>query len=170
MTRSDRRVAGSRKTAKAPAARRTVAGVPPHVTPMADIPPFPAASMSKRVSPISKASFAFTPSSFPSAASRISGSGFDSAASSAVVCPEIRSAISRRSHWDGVHWLDVALPRSSDGYTFLAGLTTILSSDIWAVGTSGGSPINPLIAHRNGSAWRYVPNPPVPSDYAFLKA
>jgi hypothetical protein len=72
-------------------------------------------------------------------------------------------------HWDGVRWSDVALPRTSGGYTLLSGLAAISSSDIWAVGTSGGSPIKPLIAHWDGSAWSYVPNPPVPSDYAFLK-
>ena len=72
-------------------------------------------------------------------------------------------------HWDGVRWSDVAMPRTSDGYTLFAGITAISLSDIWAVGSSGDSPVKPLIAHWDGSAWSYVPNVPVSSDYAFLK-
>jgi hypothetical protein len=57
-------------------------------------------------------------------------------------------------HWDGVGWTQVPSPNIAGVANQLAGITAISASDIWAVGTAGGTP---LAMHWNGTAWTIIP-------------
>jgi hypothetical protein len=56
-------------------------------------------------------------------------------------------------HWNGSSWSIVTSP--SAGAEFL-GAAAVTSSDVWAVGLTGGTT---LVEHWNGSNWAVVPSP-----------
>jgi hypothetical protein len=73
-------------------------------------------------------------------------------------------------HWDGARWNAVLIAPVSGEF----GLTSVVAvgaNDVWALGTGGGGFDQPLLLHRDGSAWRLVPGPslgagPVAGDLA----
>jgi len=61
-------------------------------------------------------------------------------------------------HWNGSSWSQVTVPAS--GNAILNAVTTITSTDAWAVGSKNGYS-TPVAYHWNGVAWSEVPTPAV---------
>lgn len=62
-------------------------------------------------------------------------------------------------HWNGSSWSQVPTPNVPGGANQLAAVTAISPTEVWAVGSAGGTP---LALRWNGSAWNVVyvkPNP-----------
>jgi hypothetical protein len=62
-------------------------------------------------------------------------------------------------HWNGVSWSVVSSPSPGTSSNELRGVTTVSSSDVWAVGilsNTGGSSLT-LVEHWDGVSWSVVP-------------
>ncbi len=69
-------------------------------------------------------------------------------------------------HWDGKSWSVVASPNVGTNPDALNSVKAISASNIWAVGFFYSSPKNadqPLIEHWDGSSWKIVSTPSIPS-------
>ena len=68
-------------------------------------------------------------------------------------------------HWNGSEWTIVPSPSPDSQFNELRGVTALGPTDVWAVGYRGGStrdtPIETLVLHWNGSAWRVAASPSV---------
>lgn len=68
-------------------------------------------------------------------------------------------------HWDGFQWSIVPSPSPDSQFNELRGVTTLSSTDGWAVGYRSGTqnqtPLETLILHWDGTSWRQVPSPNV---------
>jgi hypothetical protein len=63
-------------------------------------------------------------------------------------------------HWNGRTWKISTSPTPGGSFQFSTGITTISSSDAWAVGFDATfSPERTLAAHWDGHAWSIVPTP-----------
>jgi hypothetical protein len=65
-------------------------------------------------------------------------------------------------HWNGTSWSIVSgIPDPPVGQAYLNGVTAIATNDVWAVGGTGNSNLDPmLIEHWDGTAWTTIPNTP----------
>ncbi len=70
-------------------------------------------------------------------------------------------------HWNGTAWSTVAGPSGvpAGTATNLDGITALAADDIWAVGTSGLTAHQPLLAHWDGTAWSAVAPPTGEAGY-----
>lgn len=70
-------------------------------------------------------------------------------------------------HWDGTRWSIVPSPSPDSQLNELYGVAALSANNAWAVGYRGGSqnstPLETLILHWDGTSWRQVPSPSVPS-------
>lgn len=69
-------------------------------------------------------------------------------------------------HWNGSAWTVVATPTPSNslGIPRFVSVSAVSSTDVWAVGNSGGTshgPTTGFIEHWNGKAWSVVSSPPI---------
>jgi len=72
-------------------------------------------------------------------------------------------------HWNGTSWTIVASPSNGALNNFLAGVTALSPTDVWAVGTYAkqqqlGSANRTITEHWDGASWAIVPSPNPGSD------
>jgi hypothetical protein len=79
--------------------------------------------------------------------------------------PDDGGAATLTEHWNGTAWSvvpSIDTLRNDDTFAAVGG---VASNDVWAVGqtkpTGSKSPVIPLAAHWNGSAWSAVPTPSI---------
>jgi hypothetical protein len=61
-------------------------------------------------------------------------------------------------HFDGTNWSVISSPNpTSRGNSFLEGIATAATNDVWAVG--GGTGVGPVTEHWDGQSWEIVPTP-----------
>jgi hypothetical protein len=65
-------------------------------------------------------------------------------------------------HWDGSTWRVVPSPNRAVPTNYLAGISAVSASDIWAVGRS--TLAQSLTEHWNGTSWSIIASPNVGSD------
>ncbi len=68
-------------------------------------------------------------------------------------------------HWDGTAWNIVSSPSPGGAEDVLEAVDAGSANDVWAVGSTSGSSLNPLAMHWDGSAWSMVPVPRI-GNYA----
>lgn len=77
-------------------------------------------------------------------------------------------------HWDGTTWSIVGSPNVGEDDNTLVDLTTISSTDAWAVGYyysgSGSQIVHTLALHWDGSTWSVVSTPAVGTGYNVFTA
>jgi hypothetical protein len=65
-------------------------------------------------------------------------------------------------HWNGSQWSIVTSPNPGFTQNLLNGAVAISQHDVWAVGSfdsNGGSKVNTMVLHWNGSQWSIVTSP-----------
>jgi hypothetical protein len=114
--------------------------------------------------------FRVVPSPSPPGAT-LSAVGFASATDGWVVgartspAPDDGGLATLTEHWNGSAWSVVPSVDTLFNDDTLAGVASVASNDVWAVGqtkrTGFKSPVTPLALHWNGSAWSAVPTPSI---------
>jgi hypothetical protein len=61
-------------------------------------------------------------------------------------------------HWDGFRWSEVPTPPAPQGYDFLAGVSAVGPTDVWAAGYVDYG--TGLVIHWDGNEWSAVPHEP----------
>ena len=65
-------------------------------------------------------------------------------------------------------WTTVGSPNASSEPNYLTGMTCLTSTDCWGVGRSSSGLAQTLTMHWDGSSWKTVPSPGVPSARAHI--
>lgn len=73
-------------------------------------------------------------------------------------------------HWNGRSWIVVPSPNVGTIFNRLSGVQALASNNVWASGYAVDTQTNidqPLIEHWNGSSWKIVSTPAIPSAGLF---